>query len=76
MGKEFDFSGYTRAEMVKNLLTDGIFSKQDQALLDGARTTVIALEEKERREKAEKTAAAKGVPKAGPGAAGGEGAPP
>ncbi|MHC4391856.1 MAG: NuoI/complex I 23 kDa subunit family protein [Planctomycetota bacterium] len=40
MGKEFDYSGYTRAEMVKNLLTDGIFSADDQAMLNTARVSV------------------------------------
>jgi len=58
MGKEWDLTGYTRAEMVKNLLTDRIFSKQDQALLSSARKTVIELEEKDRREKEEKKKAA------------------
>lgn len=78
MGKEFDFSGYTRAEMVKNLLTDQIFSKKDQEFLNKARKTVLELEEKDRREKEEKkkaaaaaaakAAAAKGTPATAAGA--------
>ena len=66
MGKEFDFSGYTRAEMVKNLLTDQIFSKDDQQKLNGARKTVLDLEEKEKKEKEAKKAAAKAAPKPAP----------
>jgi NADH-quinone oxidoreductase subunit I len=66
MGKEWDWTGYTRAEMVKNLLTDRIFSKADQALLSSARKTVIELEAKERAEKeaARKKAAAAKAPAA------------
>jgi NADH-quinone oxidoreductase subunit I len=64
MGKEFDYSGYTRAEMVKNLLTDKIFSKADQALLNKARKTVLELEEKDKREKEEKKKAAAAAAKA------------
>lgn len=58
MGKEFDYSGYTRAEMVKNLMTDKIFSREDQAKLGKARKTVLELEEKDKREKEEKKKAA------------------
>lgn len=58
MGKEFDFTGYTRAEMVKNLITDDIFSVPDQKLLNQARKSVLELEEKDKREKEEKKKAA------------------
>jgi len=76
MGKEFDYSGYTRAEMVKTLMTDKICSREDQAKLNKARVSVLELEEKDKREKEEKkkaaaaaAAAAKAAKPAAPGAA-------
>jgi formate hydrogenlyase subunit 6/NADH:ubiquinone oxidoreductase subunit I len=75
MGKEFDFSGYTRAEMVKNLLTDQIFSRADQLLLNKARKTVIELEEKDKREKEEKKKQAAAAAAAAKAAAGAKPAP-
>lgn len=69
MGKEYDYSGYTRSEMVKNLLTDKIFSRPDNALLKQARTTIGDLEARDKAEKeAKKKAAAAAKPAAAPAA--------
>jgi len=71
MGPDYDFSGYTREEMVKNLLTGDYYNASDRSFVRWARGEIERLaEEKKRRKaeeaakkKAEAAAAAKGAPK-------------
>lgn len=57
MGKEYDWSGYSRADMVKNLLTDEVFTVEDALSLKKARVSIKEAEAEIARKKAEAKAA-------------------
>jgi len=61
MGKEFDMTSFTQGNLVKNLLTDLPFSKDDRALVMKHRAEIDRIEEekKKAKEAAKKEAAAK-----------------
>jgi formate hydrogenlyase subunit 6/NADH:ubiquinone oxidoreductase subunit I len=67
MGQEFDVAGYDRANGVKNLLTDGPWSREDREREARARQLIEEAEAEAKRKKAEarkKAAAAKAKAKA------------
>jgi formate hydrogenlyase subunit 6/NADH:ubiquinone oxidoreductase subunit I len=68
MGKEYDLNSYDQGHLVKNLLTDGPFSKPDRSFVMDARKEIdrLADEKKKAREAAKAKPAVK--PAAAPGA--------
>lgn len=70
MGKEFDFTSYDQASLVKNLLTDKPFSKEDRAATLQQRAEIDRLaDEKKKAREAAKAAAKKPAAPAAPAAA-------
>jgi formate hydrogenlyase subunit 6/NADH:ubiquinone oxidoreductase subunit I len=72
MGKEFDFTAYTQGNLVKNLLTDLPFTKDDRMLVLDHRAEIDRLAEEKKKKAAEaraKAAAAKAAPAPAAGAA-------
>ncbi|MBI3726671.1 4Fe-4S dicluster domain-containing protein [bacterium] len=71
MGKEFDLTSYDQGHLVKNLLTDAPFSKDDRTLVMKHRAEIdrLADEKKKAREAAKAAAAAAKKPAAPPAAA-------
>lgn len=67
MGQEFDVASYSRANGVKNLLTDGPWSDEDRAREKDARELIVAVEAEAKAKKA--AAKAKKDPKPGTDAA-------
>ncbi|MBI4575363.1 MAG: 4Fe-4S binding protein [Planctomycetes bacterium] len=61
MGPEWDFSGYSRLEMTKNLLTDRRYSLEDERFSRSAKKYVEELAARKKREKEEKKKAAPGA---------------
>jgi formate hydrogenlyase subunit 6/NADH:ubiquinone oxidoreductase subunit I len=58
MGKEFDYTAFDQGHLVKNLLTDLPFSKEDRGTVLKHRAEIDRLEEEKKKEKAAKAAAA------------------
>lgn len=58
MGKEFDLTSFTQGNLVKNLLTDLPFTKDDRMTVLKHRSEIDRLEEEKKKEKAAKAAAA------------------
>jgi NADH-quinone oxidoreductase subunit I len=56
MGPDYDFSGYTREEMVKNLLTGDFYNAADRSFVRWARGEIDRLAEEKKRAKAEAAA--------------------
>src|SRR5262245_29844694 len=74
MGQEFDFAGYTRLSMEKNLLTNKPFTEEDEAKVKETRGAIVKLEAEVKAKKAaeaaaKKAAAAAAKPAGAPGAA-------
>lgn len=75
MGQEFDFAGYTRMSMEKNLLTGKPYTEEDQAKSVAARGAIKKLEEDVKAKKAAEAAAKKAAAAAAPKPAAAPGAP-
>src|SRR6185295_8184162 len=78
MGPEFDFSGYARGNLSKNLLTNRGFTQADLTYVKDARPQIDALAAEKARQKAEaakKAAAEAAAKKAAAAAAAGAAAP-
>jgi NADH-quinone oxidoreductase subunit I len=56
MGPDYDFSGYSREEMVKNLLTGDYYNSADRGFVKWARGEIDRLAEEKKRKKAEAAA--------------------
>ncbi len=56
MGQEFDFSGYSRGNLEKNLLTNRVYSPADAEYVTRARTDIARLAEEKAKLKAEEAA--------------------
>ena len=59
MGQEFDFAGYTRQSMEKNLLTSKPFTEEDEAQVIRSRAAIVKLEAEVKARKAAEAAAKK-----------------
>ncbi len=58
MGKEFDYTSFDQGHLVKNLLSDHPFSKDDRTTVLKHRAEIDRLEDEKKKEKAAKAAAA------------------
>jgi len=66
MGQEFDFAGYTRLSMEKNLLTGKPYTEEDEAQVVRSRSAIVTLEAETKAKKAAEAAAKKAAAAAAP----------